>query len=116
MTELINNDAAVNAIASPPEPASGAGLDPGPTGTLLYPGDDDWDKARAAWVINVDQRPAAVALVRSVEDVSAVVTSAGRNRLKVMAGHRAWSYSGRPPQPHSTGTYCRVERSSRQPG
>jgi hypothetical protein len=29
MTELINNDAAVNAIASPPEPASGAGLDPG---------------------------------------------------------------------------------------
>jgi FAD/FMN-containing dehydrogenase len=92
MTELINNDAAVNAIASPPEPASGAGLDPGPTGTLLYPGDDDWDKARAAWVINVDQRPAAVALVRSVEDVSAVVTSAGRNRLKVMAqatGHGA---------------------------
>jgi FAD/FMN-containing dehydrogenase len=42
--------------------------------------------------VNVDQRPAAIALVRSVEDVSAVVIGASRNGLKVMAqstGHGA---------------------------
>ena len=80
MTELIKNAAAVNH------------LDAGPTGTLLYPGDHEWDQARAAWVVNVDQRPGAVAIVRSVEDVCAVVTSAGRMGLKVMAqatGHGA---------------------------
>ena len=86
MTELIKNGAA--------EPITGPPLNPGPTGSLVYPGDHDWDQARAAWVVNVDQRPAAVAVVRSVEDVSAVVTSAGRNGLKVLAqatGHGAMS-------------------------
>jgi FAD/FMN-containing dehydrogenase len=95
MTELIKNGAAVNeGIASTLEPTSGAGLDAGPTGTLLHPGDHGWDQARAAWVVNVDQRPTAVAVVRSVADVSAVATSAGRNGLKVMAqatGHGAMS-------------------------
>jgi FAD/FMN-containing dehydrogenase len=64
----------------------------GPTGTLFYPGDPGWDEARTPWVVNVDQQPAAIVLVRSVEDVSAVVTSARRNGLKVMAqstGHGA---------------------------
>jgi FAD/FMN-containing dehydrogenase len=93
MTELIKNGAAINeATASNPEPITRARMDPGPTGTLLYPGDRDWDKARAAWVVNVDQQPAAVALVRSVDDVSAVVASAARNGLKIMAqatGHGA---------------------------
>jgi len=86
MTELIKNSAA--------EPITGPPLNPGPTGSLVYPGDHDWDQARAAWVVNVDQRPAAVAVVRSVEDVSAVVTSAGRNGLKALAqatGHGAMS-------------------------
>jgi FAD/FMN-containing dehydrogenase len=43
-------------------------------------------------VVNVDQRPAAVAIVRSVHDVSAIVASAARTGLKVMAqatGHGA---------------------------
>jgi FAD/FMN-containing dehydrogenase len=86
MTQLIKNGAA--------EPITDAHLSPGPTGSLVYPGDHDWDQARAAWVVNVDQRPAAVAVVRSVEDVSAVVTSAGHNGLKVLAqatGHGAMS-------------------------
>ncbi len=50
------------------------------------------DLARTPWVVNVDQRSAAIALVRSVEDVSAVITGASRNGLKVMAqstGHGA---------------------------
>jgi FAD/FMN-containing dehydrogenase len=81
MTELIKNRTTV-------------GLDPGPTGTLLYPGDPGWDEARTPWVVNVDQQPAAIALVRSVEDVSAVVIGASRNGLKVIAqstGHGAMS-------------------------
>jgi FAD/FMN-containing dehydrogenase len=91
MTELIKNGAAIDeATASTREPITR--INPGPTGTLLYPGDPDWDKARTPWVVNVDQRPAAVAFVRSVEDVSAVVIGASRSGLKVMAqstGHGA---------------------------
>ena len=91
MTELIKNGAAINeAAASIPEPITR--MHPGPTGTLLYPGDRSWDESRAPWVVNVDQQPAAVALVRSVDDVSAVVNGASRNGLKAMAqstGHAA---------------------------
>jgi FAD/FMN-containing dehydrogenase len=88
MTELIKSGAAVSDADTP----NHQGLDPGPTGTLLYPADPGWDEARTPWVVNVDQQPAAVALVRSVDDVSAVVASAARIGLKVMAqatGHGA---------------------------
>jgi FAD/FMN-containing dehydrogenase len=67
-------------------------IDPGPTGTLVGPGDQDWDHARMPWVVNVDQQPAAVALVESAADVSAVVRSAARSGLTVIAqgtGHGA---------------------------
>jgi hypothetical protein len=30
------------------------------TGGLVLPGDPEWDAARAAWLLDVDQRPAAV--------------------------------------------------------
>jgi len=93
MTELIKNGVAIDQpISLISEPITCASLAPGPTGSLVYPGDHDWDRARAAWVVNVDQRPTAVAVVRSVQDVSAVVASAGRTGLKVMAqatGHGA---------------------------
>jgi FAD/FMN-containing dehydrogenase len=82
MSQLIKNGATTDR----------AQLDPGPTGTILFPGDAGWDAARTPWVVNVDQQPAAVALVRSVDDVSAVVTSAARSGLKVIArgtGHGA---------------------------
>jgi FAD/FMN-containing dehydrogenase len=88
MTELIKNVAVVNEA----DTAKHEGLNPGPTGTLLYPGDPGWDEARTPWVVNVEQRPAAIALVRSVEDVSAVVASAARIGLKITAqasGHGA---------------------------
>ena len=43
---------------------------------LVFPGDPGWDEARRAWNLAVDQRPAAVALPESVEDVVAVVDHA----------------------------------------
>lgn len=67
-------------------------LDPGPTGTVVGPDDDNWAAARAAWVAQADQQPAAVALVRSAEDIAAVVRTAARLGLQVMAqgtGHGA---------------------------
>lgn len=67
-------------------------IDPGPTGTLVGPQDHEWDRARMAWVVNVDQQPAAVVLVESAADVSAVVRSAARSGLRVTAqgtGHGA---------------------------
>jgi FAD/FMN-containing dehydrogenase len=95
MTELIKNGAVIDeATASTPEELTHLGMDPGPTGTLLHPGDPGWDEAGTPWVVNVDQQPAAIALVRSVEDVSAAVIGASRNGLKVMAqstGHGALS-------------------------
>ena len=93
MSQLIKNSpAAGQATTSTTEANARGRLDPGPTGTLVHPGDPGWDQARAAWVVNVDQRPAAVALVRSVDDVSAVVASAARFGLKLIAqgtGHGA---------------------------
>jgi FAD/FMN-containing dehydrogenase len=74
MSQLIKNG----------ETTVGALLDPGPTGTILFSGDPGWDEARTPWVVNVDQQPVAVAVVRSVADVSAVVTSAGRSGLKLI--------------------------------
>ena len=64
-------------------------------GRLSTPGDHDWDQARQAWNLAVDQRPAAVAIPESVEDVIAVVQFARRNRLNVTAqgtGHNAGAY------------------------
>jgi FAD/FMN-containing dehydrogenase len=86
VSQPIKNGAAANeATRSTSEVITRAPLDPGPTGSIVSPGDPGWDEARAPWVINVDQHPAAVALVRSVADVSAVVTSADRSGLKLIA-------------------------------
>lgn len=62
-------------------------------GTLVRPGDDGWDQARAAWHLDVDQRPAAVVVAASVRDVVAT-----------MVGPRA-RLPGRAP----------VDRSQRRP-
>src|SRR5579872_2295878 len=62
------------------------------TGELVLPGDPEWDDARRAWNLAVDQRPFAVALVESVEDVVAVVEFAGTHGLRVApqgTGHGA---------------------------
>jgi FAD/FMN-containing dehydrogenase len=59
---------------------------------LLFPGDPGWDAARQAWNLAVDQRPATVALPKSVHDVIAVVDHARTLGLRVAVqgtGHGA---------------------------
>ncbi len=61
-------------------------------GTVHHPGDPDWDLARAAWNLSVDQRPEAVVTARSVADVQATVRAAAARGLRVApqsTGHHA---------------------------
>ena len=66
-----------------------------PAGQIHHPGDVDWDQARMAWNLAVDQRPAAVALPRSAEEVASVIRAAAQSGLRVSAqgtGHAAAAY------------------------
>jgi hypothetical protein len=59
---------------------------------LVHPGDPGWDAARQAWNLAVDQRPAAVALPDSADDVIAVVDHARMLGLRIAVqgtGHGA---------------------------
>jgi FAD/FMN-containing dehydrogenase len=61
-------------------------------GRIATPSDSDWDEARAAWNLAADQRPEAVALVESADDVAKVVRFAADNSLRVAGqgtGHGA---------------------------
>jgi FAD/FMN-containing dehydrogenase len=61
---------------------------------LVFPGQPGWDGARRAWNLSVDQRPAAVALPESVDDVVAAVDHARTVGLRVAVqgtGHGAGS-------------------------
>ena len=61
-------------------------------GDVVGPGDADWDEARLAWNLAVDQRPAAVALPESAMDVAAVVAFARAQGLRIApqgTGHAA---------------------------
>ncbi len=61
-------------------------------GEFVLPGDSGWDDARRAWNLAVDQRPCAVALVGSVEDVVKVVEFARAHGLRIApqgTGHGA---------------------------
>ena len=65
------------------------------SGRVSAPGDLDWDEARQAWTIAVDQRPAAVAIPHSADDVIAIVDFANERGLRVTAqgtGHTAAAY------------------------
>jgi FAD/FMN-containing dehydrogenase len=60
--------------------------------SVLLPGDESWDEARRAWNLAVDQRPAAVAIPTSAEEVAEVVRWAAEVGLRVTAqgtGHNA---------------------------
>ena len=66
-------------------------------GDVFAPGDDGWDEARRAWNLSVDQRPAAVALPESAEDVVTIVAFAAANDLRVApqgTGHGAAALDG----------------------
>src|SRR5436190_5460944 len=61
-------------------------------GRVATPGDSDWDEARQAWNLAADQRPEAVALVESADDVAKVIDFARDNGLRVAGqgtGHGA---------------------------
>lgn len=61
-------------------------------GRVATPSDSDWDEARQAWNLAADQRPPAVALVESADDVAKVITFARNNDLRVAGqgtGHGA---------------------------
>ena len=63
-------------------------------GTIVSPGEERWDQARAAWNLTADQNPAAVAYAESADDVVAVVNFARANGFGVAAqgtGHGAGS-------------------------
>jgi FAD/FMN-containing dehydrogenase len=63
-------------------------------GRVATPADADWDQARMAWNLAIDQRPSAVALVESADDAVRVVRFAAENDLKVTSqgsGHGAAS-------------------------
>ena len=58
----------------------------------MLPGEPDWDDARRAWNLAVDQRPFAVALVGSTDDVIEVVGFAVAHGLRIApqgTGHGA---------------------------
>src|SRR5262245_8634371 len=59
---------------------------------LSFPGDPGWDEARRSWNLAIDQRPAAVALPETVDDVVAAVDYARTVGLRVAVqgtGHGA---------------------------
>jgi FAD/FMN-containing dehydrogenase len=67
-------------------------LDAKIAGSAVGPADEGWDTARLAWNLAIDQRPAMVVSVRSVEDVQTVVDYARERGLRVAAqgtGHNA---------------------------
>ncbi len=67
-------------------------LETGLDGRLVLPSDPSWDEARTAWNLGVDQRPTAVVLAETVDDVVATVNAARAHGLRVApqsTGHNA---------------------------
>ena len=61
-------------------------------GRIAVPSDPDWDQARLAWNLAVDQNPEAIVFAESAADVAATIRHAAANGLKVAAqgtGHGA---------------------------
>jgi FAD/FMN-containing dehydrogenase len=61
-------------------------------GRIATARDSDWDQARQAWNLAADQRPSAVVVVESADDVATVIGFASDKGLKVTAqgtGHGA---------------------------
>jgi FAD/FMN-containing dehydrogenase len=52
---------------------------------VIGPGSEDYDAARRAWNLHVDQRPAGVCIARRVQDVQAAVAYARERGLTVAA-------------------------------
>ena len=66
-------------------------------GRVYLPGDPGYDLARTPWAVHVDQRPAAVAVPHSAQDVLDVVraaTAAGLRIAPQSSGHGAGPFAG----------------------
>jgi hypothetical protein len=64
------------------------------TGDAIVPGASGWDAARAAWNLAADQRPAAIVLAETPQDVAATLAFARERGLRVAPqgpGHGALS-------------------------
>src|SRR5881392_1529733 len=64
---------------------------------LVKRGEEQWDSARAAWNLAIDQRPAMVARPGNPDEVAAVVNFARENGLRVAVqaeGHSAGALAG----------------------
>ena len=69
-------------------------------GDFVVPGENEWDEARQAWNLAVDQQPAAVALPESSTDVQAVVDFAREQGLRIApqgTGHNAGALAAYGP-------------------
>jgi FAD/FMN-containing dehydrogenase len=66
-------------------------------GRVATAADPDWDAVRMGWNLATDQRPAAVALVESADDVAATVAFAAANGLKVAGQGTGHGSAGLPP-------------------
>src|SRR3954462_12354703 len=66
-------------------------------GDLVRPGDPEWDVARQAWHLAVDQRPAAVVRAASVDDVITTVDTA--RQLGLRGAPRAPGHNAAPLGP-----------------
>ncbi|WP_205699363.1 FAD-binding oxidoreductase [Conexibacter sp. SYSU D00693] len=65
------------------------------TGRVVTPADADWDVARMGWNLAADQRPAAVAVPATVQDVVEVVRHAAEAGMRVApqgTGHNATAH------------------------
>jgi FAD binding domain len=65
-------------------------------GRVAIPGDADWDQVRMGWNLATDQRPEAIALVESAEDVAATVSFAAANGLRVAGQGTGHGSAGLP--------------------
>jgi len=64
------------------------------TGSVILPGDEEYDAARAIWNADIDRRPAAVARCRTSDDVAAALRFAQQEGLEVAVRGGAHSTSG----------------------
>jgi hypothetical protein len=88
----VNDNVAQRRTQSPRSASDFRLLEAAMAGTVLGAHTAGWDSARQAWALSVDQRPAAVALPESAEDVVAVVDFAREHGLQVApqgTGHSA---------------------------
>ena len=64
------------------------------TGSVILPGDEEYDTARAIWNADIDRRPTAVARCRTSDDVAAALRFAQQEGLEVAVRGGAHSMSG----------------------